>query len=269
MTSADPGNGAVGGTGGGRETGKVESAGTGSPAIGAVGDHATFSWVRGRALTQDAWLLLSAVLVIIATIGFTIFAAVRWPGGPESQYVWFYLLVALALLTAVAATLYPATSWTERSRRAVRGGADPRRRRTVRAVLVGVAAFCCAGSVLTWVDVHRTGEVEVELAVREEKANGVFTVTMKPPPSGDVRNKLKLTLIIADKDLDQSPCVGEATAAVTSDDADPNESTMKSESPAEFELGGPERGARFTVGVNLSDEGCPVKLLARGTLHND
>ncbi|MCT2542478.1 MULTISPECIES: hypothetical protein [Streptomyces] len=248
------------GAGPDRETNKVESTGTGSPAIGTIGDHATFSWVRGHSLTQDAWLPLSACLVTVVTIGFTIFAAVRWPGGPQSQYVGFYVLVTLALLTAGAAALYPAVRT-----------ADAWRRRRVRAVLVGIAALCCAGSVLTWIDVDRTGEVEVAMTTREEGAGGVFTVEMAPPPSGDVRSKLRLTLSITDKSQTQSSCITGTRATIAADHGDPSgkpEVTPKRPT-ADFDLGGHEGGVRFTVTLKLSDPNCRMNLWARGTLHND
>ncbi|MCX4847343.1 hypothetical protein [Streptomyces sp. NBC_00893] len=258
MSSVDPGPGP--GVSRDRGTSKVESTGTGAPAIGTIGDHATFSWVRGHSLTQDSWLPLSACVVLVVTVGFTIFAAVRWPGGPQSQYAGFYVLVVLALLTAGAAALYPAVQTV-----------DAWRRRRVRTVLVGIAALCFAGGVLTWIDVDRTGEVDVAMTTREAGAGGVFTVEMAPPRSGDVRSKLRLTLNITDKSSTQSSCISGTRATITADHGDPSgkQEVTPRRPTADFDLGGYGGGVRFTVTMKLSDSRCHMDLWARGTLHND
>ncbi|MYQ68088.1 hypothetical protein [Streptomyces sp. SID4950] len=251
MNSAGPCHG----TEGSREIGKVETAGTGSPAIGSVGDHATFSWVRGRALTQDVWLLVSAAFVIIATVSFTIFAVVRWPSGPQGQYIWFYVLVALA--PPIAGTALYLTD------------------RTIRIALVVVAALCCGGGALAWVEVDRTGEVDVEMEIQDaqpvEDSGGRIKVKMARPAPGDVRDKLRLKLTISDEKSDTPTCVGRTTARITADTPGitPNMWEVGAESTVDFDLGGRRGAVQFTVWVT-PDTGCSMLLTqAHGTLHND
>ncbi|MGW0535046.1 hypothetical protein [Streptomyces sp. NPDC003032] len=240
----------------GPKTGNVSSSGVGSSSFGTVGDNATFKWELRRPLAHVAWLPVSACLVIAATIGFAVFAVARWPGGPQSQYVWFYVLAALALLVAGAAALYPAD-------------------RMVRAVLVGAAALCCGGGALAWVDVDRTGEVGVEMTIRGTQPvndpGDTLTVVMTRPASGDVRDKLRLTLTIKDNDPNTATCVNRTTAMITAvtPGITPHSPKVPAQSTVDFDLGGRAGAVRFEVHVQ-PDEGCSMRLTqARGTLHND
>ncbi|MBL3671581.1 hypothetical protein JL475_38080 [Streptomyces sp. M2CJ-2] len=268
MSSAGPGAGRS------SEAGNVSSRGVGSSSFGSVGDNATFKWELKRPLTHVAWLPVSVCLVIAATIGFVVFAVAQWPGGPQIQYVWFYVLVALALLIAGAAALYPADR-TGQTCDAVQQAADTRRRRTARAILVGAAALCCGGGALAWVDVDRTGEVGVEMAIRGTQpvgdTGGTLTVEMTRPASGDVRDKLRLVLTIIDDDPSTPTCVGRTTATITAvtPGITPNAREVPAQSTVDFDLGGREGAVRFAVDV-WPETGCSMRLAqARGTLHNN
>lgn len=229
------------------EAANVSSSGDGSPSFGSVGNNATFNWEFKRRLTHVAWLPVSACLVVAATIAFAVFAVVQWPGGPQTQYVWFYVLAALALLVAGAAALNPAGR-TGQIRDAAQQAAEARRRRTVRAVLVGAAALCSGGGALAWVDVDRTGEVGVEMTIGGtqpvDDTGGTLTVVMTPPASGYVRDKLRLTLTIKDDDPNTPTCVGRTTATITpvTPGITPHESEVPAQSTVDFDLGG--RGER-------------------------
>ncbi|OKH94446.1 hypothetical protein [Streptomyces uncialis] len=264
MSSADPD--------GGPGSAHVSSRGVGSSSFGSVGDHATFRWELKRPLTHVAWLPVSIFLVIAVTVGFAFFAVIEWPGGPRGQYVWFYAFTALALLFAGAAALS-----SDRGGQAgdvVRPGAGTRRRRTARALLVGAAMFCCGGGALAWVDVDRTGEVGAEMTVRGtqpvDEKGGILTVEMARPAAGDVRDKLRLTLIIIDDDPRTPTCVGRTTATITAvtSGVTPHTEELAAESTVDFHLGGGQGAVRWVVEVR-PEKGCSMRLAqAGGTLHN-
>ncbi|WTO33255.1 hypothetical protein OG399_43420 [Streptomyces achromogenes] len=262
------------GAGRGPDAGNVSSSGVGASSFGSVGDNATFKWELKRPLRHIAWLPVSAWLVIAATIVFAVFAVAQWPGGPQIQYVWFYVLAALTLLAAGAAALYPAGR-TGQIRDAAQQAADTRRRRMVRAFLVGAAALCSGGGALAWVDVDRTGEVGVEMTIRGtqpvDDTGGTLTVVMMPPASGEVRDKLRLTLTIKDNDPNAPTCVGRTTATITAvtPGITPHNSEVPAQSTVDFDLGGREGEVRFEVAVR-PETGCSMRLTqARGTLHKD
>ncbi|MEV7866279.1 hypothetical protein AB0P17_09295 [Streptomyces sp. NPDC088124] len=262
------------GAGGSPEAGNVSSSGVGSSAFGSVGDNATFKWELKRPLTHVAWLPVSACLVIAATVGFAVFAVARWPGGPQIQYVWAYVLAALALLIAGAAALYPADR-TGQIRDAAQQAADTRRRGVVRAILVGAAALCCGSGALAWVDVDRTGEYDVEMAIEGiqpvDDTGGTLTVEMARPASGDVRDRLRLTLTIVDNDPSTPTCVGRTTATINAltSGITPNARKVPAQSTVDFDLGGRQGAVRFAVDMRPKT-GCSMRLAqARGTLHNN
>ncbi|MEV5986157.1 hypothetical protein AB0L85_14180 [Streptomyces sp. NPDC052051] len=274
MSTTGPGAGGNSETHQNSGTHHVSSHGLGSSSFGSVGDNATFTWELKRPLRHVAWLPVSVCLVIAATVGFAVLAIVRWPGGPQSQYVWFYVLSALAVLIAGTAALYPA----DRSGQipyVVQQGADARRRGTVRAVLVGAAALCCGGGALAWVDVDRTGEVGVEMAIQGTQpvgdTGGTLTVEMARPASGDVRDSLLLRLTFVDDDGSNTTCVGSTTATITAvtPGITPNAMKVAARSKVDFDLGGRTGAVRFAVHVR-PETGCSMRLAqARGTLHNN
>ncbi|MFH8976606.1 hypothetical protein [Streptomyces sp. NPDC017890] len=262
------------GAGGTCEAGNVSGSGDGSTTFGHVGQNATFTWELKRPWSHVAWLPVSAILVIAATVVFAVHAVAHWPGGPQTQYTWFYVLAPLAPLIAGAAALYPADR-TGQTRDAVQQAADRRRRGIVRAVLVGAAALCSSGGALAWVDVDRTGEVGVEMSISGTQpvgdAGGTLTVEMARPASGDVRDKLRLTLTVVDDDPSTPTCVGRTTATITAvtSGVAPNTREVPAQSTVDFDLGGREGELRFEVAVH-PETGCSMRLAqARGTLHND
>lgn len=256
------------------EASTVSSHGNHSPTFGSIGDNASLIWNPKRPLSHVAWLPVSACLVIAATISFAVFARAQWPGGPQIQYVWFYVLASFALLIAGAAALYPADR-TGQVRDVAQQVGDIQRRRMTRAILVGTAAICCTGSVLAWIDVDRTGEVDAELTIQGtqpvEKPGATLEVDMMRPASGDVRDKLRLTLIIIDNDPSTPTCVGRTTARITAitPGITPNAQEVPAQSTVDFDLGGRKGAVKFTVHVR-SETGCSMRLAkAHGTLHNN
>jgi hypothetical protein len=268
VSSAGPGAGGRPEAGGHGDT-----HGDNSPWIGSIGDYTRLIWNLTLPLLHVAWLPVSVCLVIAATISFAVFAVAQWPGGPQLQYVWFYVLAALALLIAGAAALYPAGR-TGQTRDAAQQAGDIRRRRMARTILVGTAALCCGGSALAWVDVDRTGEVGVEMTIQGtqpvDKPGGTLEVHMTRPASGDVRDKLRLTLTIIDDDPSTPTCVGRTTATITvvTPGITPNAREVPAQSTVDFDLGGRRGAVKFAVHV-WSETGCSMRLAqARGTLHD-
>ncbi|MFE6777247.1 hypothetical protein [Streptomyces sp. NPDC057702] len=267
MSSDEPGGG------GSPESGNVSSSGVGSSSFGSVGANATFKWELRRPLRHVAWMPVSACLVIVTTIAFGIFAVAQWPGGPQMQYVWFYVLTTLTLLVAGAAALYP-SGQTGQTCDAAQRAAGTRRSRIVRAILVGAATLCCGGSALAWVDVDRTGEVSVEMIIQGKQpvgdTGGQLKVVMKQPASGDVRDKLRLTLTVKDDDSSAPTCVGKTTVTITAvtPGVTPHNSEVPAQSTINFDLGGREVAVEFAIAVRPGT-GCFMRLAqARGTLHD-
>ncbi|GLF95098.1 hypothetical protein [Streptomyces yaizuensis] len=224
-------------------------------------------------MAQVAWPTAAACLVIAATICFAVFAVVRWPGGPQTQYLWFYILAPLALLIAGAAALYPADR-TGEARDAVQRAAETRRRKAVRAVLVGAAALCCGGGALAWVHVDRTGEVGAVMTIGGPQpvgdAGGTITMEMKRPAPGDVREKLRLSLSIVDDRPGLPTCVDRTTATINviTPGVTPNTRRVPARSTVDFDLGRHGGAVHFEITVR-SDSGCSMRLgPTRGTLYS-
>ncbi|MFF3495299.1 hypothetical protein ACFYWS_28565 [Streptomyces sp. NPDC002795] len=273
MTTSGPGTDGAGAQGG-RTGSTTTTTGDHSAAIGQVGPNATFNLGGIRFRKDVAWLAVLASVVIVATVGFTVFAVVHWPGGPQNQYTGFYVLVVVAVLVAGAATLYPADR-AGQVRDEGQARAEAKRRKVVRSALTVVSALCCGGGALAWVDVDRTGEVGVEMHISGAQPVGhrgdPLTVEMLRPLPGDVRDSLRLRLTIEDDDPDTPTCVGRTTATITAvtSGISPGTKEVPTTSTVDFDLGGREGAVRFEVAVH-TETGCAMRLAqARGTLHND
>ncbi|MGA5197434.1 hypothetical protein [Streptomyces exfoliatus] len=225
---------------------RVETHGTHSIAADTIGSGATFN------LQQTPRRRLLEVLPLFVAVAVAGYAALAWPGGPQSQYHLFYGSLGAGFVSAVAY--------------AVRGKGW---------LLLTLALGCSLLGLGLFGSTARNGEVPVEIDVRGAQPlrgsqAGHLTLVMPAPKSGDVRDRLRLALTISDDDPFTPTCIHKTTATLTATTpgVTPSSRRVAADSVVDLDLGG-HRG-EVTVAFALHTEpNCVMRLAkVKGTLHN-
>ncbi|MFF7455364.1 hypothetical protein [Kitasatospora sp. NPDC008115] len=233
----------------------IRTYGDNSWSIGHV-YRSTFNFLK----KLDSWPLVAPLPLLLA-VGTAGYAALSWPGGPQSQYLWFYAALGpgfvLSVKCAVTGSVGASRKW-------------PRTGLLVLASALVLSLLGLAGLE----NVRRNGEIPVDVSVRGTgplTATGPQTLVLPAQAPGKARDRLRLALTIADDDPAAPTCVHRTTATLTvlTPGVTPGVQQVPAQSVVEFDLGG-QRG-EVVVELSLQTrQNCVMRVAkADGTLFNN
>ncbi|MFB7473635.1 hypothetical protein [Kitasatospora sp. NPDC056184] len=221
-------------------------------------DRSTFTFLRN----VDPRSLV-ALLPLLVALGIAGYAALSWPGGPQSQYPLFYAALAAGFVLSVRCAV------------AGSGSAGVARTWSTAGLLLVVTALLASLLGLAGLEeVRRNGEIAVEISVRATQpltGSGTQTLVLPAPAPGKARDRLRLALTLADDDPASPTCVHKTTATLTAltPGVTPGVQRVPAQSVVEFDLGGQRGEVAVEISVQTR-QNCVMRVAkADGTLFND